>query len=86
MRGVLIRKMVIGCASWPSVVHACRTNSAYRDDVIHVVRASGSTGRALLDDLEDAGFNVIAVGMLPSEIKDCSAASQFGNGQHLLIC
>jgi len=73
--------------SWSTVGHVCaRTETPYTDDrVIHVVLPPRQLTSTRVTDLRDAGFDVVASGVLPSEIPGCPLDDPLGNGHHLLI-
>jgi len=74
---------VTAVSSFPFVAHVCRTSAVYFDaPVIHATIRRPPTATPL-SDLRDAGFDVVAVGVFPSEIPGCDAAEAGGN--HLLI-
>jgi len=73
-------------ASWSSVIHSCRASTVYFDDAVrHVVTVAHGPRATPLSDFEDAGFDAVAVGVLPSEIGGCNDADRFPTGRHILL-
>lgn len=71
-------------ASWSSVIHLCRARTVYFDDpVTHVVTPTHGLRAPSACDFEDAGFDVVAYGVLPSEIDGCDETGICG--EHVLI-
>jgi hypothetical protein len=73
--------------SWSAVGHVCaRAETPYTDDrVIHVVLPPRQLTSTQLTDLHDAGFDIVASGVLPSEVPGCPLDDPLGNGDHLLV-
>ena len=73
--------------SWSTVEHTCvQTSTPYTDDpLIHVVLAPRQLTSTRVTNLRDAGFDVVAYGVFPSEVPDCSVDDAFGTGEHLLV-
>lgn len=72
--------------SWhPAAVHVCRASSTpyATGTVYHVALGPRRPGQTPLSDLRDAGYEVLAVGLLPGELPDCHVPCQ--QGQHLLL-
>jgi hypothetical protein len=71
-------------ASWSSVIHSCRARTVYFDEpVTHVVTPTHGPRATRVSDFEDAGFDVVAYGVLPSEIDGCDETGIYG--EHVLI-
>lgn len=69
-----------------SVVHRCELSHPMFDaPVIHVVFPPGRPCSTPRSDIQDAGFDVLATGLLPSELEECPDAGSFGNCRHLLV-
>lgn len=68
------------------VVHRCETVAATGDrEVIHVVLRPRRPCATPLSDLRDAGHDVLAVGVLPSELPACAAAESYPGCEHVLL-
>ncbi len=74
---------MIDVSSFPFVAHACRTLTVYFDaPVMHAtIRRTPTT--TPLSDLRDAGFDVFAYGVFPSEIDGCDVDGI--GGEHVLL-
>ena len=71
-------------ASWSSVVHSCRARTVYFDDAVtHVVLPAHGPRSPSASDFEDAGFDVVGVGIQPSAVGGCSFDDPVG--RHLLL-
>lgn len=78
--------MTASIGAWAGVEHACRVSTVYFDaPVIHVATAPHGPHAPRLCDFEDAGFDVVAVGVLRSEMKGCPVADAFPSGRHLIL-
>ncbi|MFC7128107.1 hypothetical protein [Haloferax chudinovii] len=67
-------------------VHRCETVPATRDaPAVHVVLPPRRPGETPLSDLRDAGHRVVAYGVLPEEIPECSEAESYPGCEHLLV-
>jgi len=78
--------MTESLVSWSSVVHSCRVNTVYADRAVtHVVRNVQKSRCAGLTDFQDAGYSILAVGLVGNEVSDCSAIDDFPRCQHLLL-
>jgi hypothetical protein len=68
------------------VVHRCETVAATGDcEVIHVVLPPRRPCATPLADLRDAGRDVLAFGVLPSELLECPDADAYPGCEHLLL-
>ena len=68
-----------------SVVHRCELSHPMFDaPVTHVVLPPRRPCSTKLSDIRDAGFDVVATGLLPGEVDRCDHADD-GNCQHLLV-
>ena len=71
-------------ASWSSVIHSCRARTVYFDDAVtHVVTVEHGPRSPSASDFEDAGYDVVGVGILPSAIGGCTFDGP--GGRHLLL-
>lgn len=69
-----------------SVVHRCETVPSTGDrPVYHVVLPPHWPCETPITDLEDAGHEVLAYGVLPEEIPECPDADAHPGCEHLLI-
>ena len=67
-------------------VHRCETVPATRDSpAVHVVLSPRRPGETPITDLRDAGHRVVAYGVLPEEIPECSEAESYPGCEHLLL-
>jgi len=68
------------------VVHRCETVAATGGrDVIHVVLPPRRPCTSPVSDLRDAGHDVLAFGVLPSELPECPDADAYPGCEHLLL-
>jgi hypothetical protein len=67
------------------VVHRCETVAATGREVVHVVLPPRRPCGTPLSDLRNAGNDVLAFGVLPEEIPDCSDSDAHPRCEHLLI-
>ena len=69
-----------------SVVHRCETDPATGDlPVYHVVLPPRRPCETPITDLKDAGYEVLAYGVLPGEIPECPVADGYPGCEHLLL-
>ena len=69
-----------------AVVHQCETVAAKGDHlVVHIVLSPRQPYATPLSDLEDAGYDVVAYGVLPEEIPECPEAAAYSGCEHLLL-
>jgi len=72
--------------AWAGVNHVCDLRVVYFDDAVtHVVTPAHGPRSPSACDFEDAGFDVIGVGMLRSELRGCPHADDFPAGRHMLV-
>lgn len=68
------------------VVHRCETVAATGDrEVIHVVLRPRRPCATPVSDLRDAGHDVLAFGVLSSEVPDCPDADAHPGCDHALL-
>lgn len=68
------------------VAHRCETVTATGDrEVVHVVLSPRRPCGTPVSDLRDAGRDVLASGVLPEEIPECSDADAHPGCKHLLL-
>lgn len=67
-------------------VHRCETVPATRETpVVHVVLPPRRPCETPLSDLRDAGYRVVAYGVLSEEIPECPEAESYPQCEHLLV-
>jgi len=67
-------------------VHRCETVPATRDaPAVHVVLPPRRPCETPIGDLRDAGHRVVAYGVLPMELPECSEAESYPGCEHLLL-
>lgn len=68
------------------IVHDYETMPATgKRSVLHVVLPSRRPLLTPLTDLQDAGYAVVAVGVLPSDLPECPVADGYPGCEHLLL-
>lgn len=68
------------------VIHQCETVAATGGrEVVHVVLPPRRPCATPLSDLRDAGHEVVAVGVLPSEVPECPVADHYPGCEQLLV-
>jgi len=68
------------------VVHRCEAVlQPSGRHVLHVVLPPRRPCATPLSDLRDAGHDVLAVSVLPSELPACAAAEAYGGCEHVLL-
>lgn len=68
------------------VEHLCETDHhMFGDFVLHVVLTPHHLCSTPLRDLRDAGYAIVAVGVLPDELPECPAAEGYVGCEHVLI-
>lgn len=71
----------------PAVLHTCRAaGTLYASrGAIHAVLAPARPGQTPLSDIKDAGYEILAYGVFPSEVPECDHAESYPQCQHLLL-
>jgi len=78
--------MTPSLGAWPGVNHVCEVRVVYFDEpVTHIATASYGPHAPGLCDFEDAGFEVVEVGLLPSEIEACPVTDGLPECRNLLL-
>lgn len=70
----------------PAAVHVCRASSApsATGRVYHVALGPRRPGQTPLSDLRDAGYEVLACGVVSGEVPECDVSS-WPRCEHLLL-
>lgn len=82
-----VRARRVGPEWHSAVLHACRSpGTPYSSrEVIHVVLGPPRPGGTPLTDLRDAGYEVVAYGVLSSEVPECPERDDYPTCRHVLL-